>query len=177
VAIGLINQITAAPKSELAAGEGTVAFLEFEVTDPNISTIEIEAVELSRPDHNLMYIYQIMEDGKVTDQRVDNGSFDPVTVVLSPVANDGLPTKFALNQNYPNPFNPRTTLSFELPKASEYQLSVFNVLGQVVSEFSGEAEAGVHEVEWGGSEYASGVYFYRFEAGEYTSTKKMVMVK
>jgi hypothetical protein len=96
--------------------------------------------------------------------------------------NGVLPTTFALNQNYPNPFNPTTTINFALPQASEWRMMIFGVTGEVVREFNGQSEAGTQSVVWdgrtsGGSQSASGVYFYRLTAGKFTETKKMVLLK
>jgi len=92
-----------------------------------------------------------------------------------------LPTVFALNQNYPNPFNPSTNISFALPTASNYTLTIYNVAGQKVADFAGNAEAGIVNVEWDASNQASGVYFYRvvadFKDGQFKDTKKMVLLK
>ena len=92
-----------------------------------------------------------------------------------------LPTEFALNQNYPNPFNPSTSISFALPTASNYTLTIYNVAGQKVADFAGNAEAGIVNVEWDASNQASGVYFYRVVAdskdGQFKATKKMVLLK
>ena len=103
---------------------------------------------------------------------IELGSYEGAVVKLTE-----LPANFALNQNYPNPFNPVTTISFNLPVASEYTLTVYNVTGQVVTQFAGEAEAGVVSIEWDASDIASGVYFYRLHAGEFTATKKMLLLK
>jgi hypothetical protein len=90
-----------------------------------------------------------------------------------------LPTEFALNQNYPNPFNPKTVISFALPTASDYTLTIYNVTGQKVTEFAGSAQAGIVVVDVDASTYSSGVYFYKLIAdnGKFTETKKMVLVK
>jgi hypothetical protein len=88
-----------------------------------------------------------------------------------------LPTEFALSQNYPNPFNPTTTIEFSLPTASEYKLSIFNVLGQVVKTFEGRSEAGYLSFDWDASMQSSGVYLYRLEAGSFEATRKMVLLK
>lgn len=88
-----------------------------------------------------------------------------------------LPTDFALNQNYPNPFNPTTRISFALPTASDYTLTIYNVTGQKVTEFTGTKEAGSWTIEWDATNNASGVYFYKLVAGEFTGTKKMVLVR
>jgi len=90
---------------------------------------------------------------------------------------DALPDRFGLFQNYPNPFNPTTTIEFGLPHQSEWELKIINVLGQTVREFSGHDDAGFMSVEWDAGRFASGVYFYRLKAGEYSATKKMVLLK
>jgi FlgD Ig-like domain len=94
----------------------------------------------------------------------------------------GLPTTFALSQNYPNPFNPTTTISFALPNASEWRMMIFSVTGAVVREFNGQSPAGAQSVIWDGrtsdgTQSASGVYYYRLTAGQFTETKKMVLLK
>jgi len=89
-----------------------------------------------------------------------------------------LPRQFRLHQNYPNPFNPNTALSFELPSRLQVRLEVFNVLGQQVAVLvDQELPGGSHTVEFDGSPYASGVYFYRLAAGSFEATRKMVLVK
>ena len=95
----------------------------------------------------------------------------------NPVTAKWIPSEFGLNQNYPNPFNPTTTLSFLLPKTADYQISIYNVSGQLVETLSGAAEAGIVEIEWDASNMASGVYFYRLKAENFSDTKKMVLLK
>jgi hypothetical protein len=106
-------------------------------------------------------------------------SIDMATAEGQPVALEVLPTVFALEQNYPNPFNPKTTISFALPTASDYTLTIYNVTGQKVTEFAGNASAGIVEVDVDAASYSSGVYFYKLIAdnGRFTETKKMVLVK
>jgi hypothetical protein len=105
---------------------------------------------------------------------------DPSDVITN---SDILPTKFALNQNYPNPFNAGTVLGFDLPTASHVKLTVFNVLGQQVNTLvDEELVAGSHTVEWDGTTHsgdmaATGVYFYRIDAGDFVETKKMMLLK
>jgi hypothetical protein len=94
------------------------------------------------------------------------------------LATGGVPTEFGLSQNYPNPFNPSTTVKYELPKTSHVTLTVYDLLGRQVSVLVNERrEAGVHEVRFDGSNLASGVYFYRLQAGNFVQTKKMLVVK
>ncbi|PWB75384.1 hypothetical protein C3F09_02520 [candidate division GN15 bacterium] len=88
-----------------------------------------------------------------------------------------LPTAFALSQNYPNPFNPTTNIELSLPVASNYKLTIYNVLGQEVESFEGHSEAGYTTITWNASALASGIYLYRVEAGSFTATRKMVLLK
>jgi len=88
-----------------------------------------------------------------------------------------LPGGFALHQNYPNPFNPNTTITFDLPRRSDYRLRIFNILGREVHEMRGEAPAGRVSLVWDASDYASGVYFYRVQAGDYGAVRKMTLLK
>jgi len=89
-----------------------------------------------------------------------------------------LPESYQLSQNYPNPFNPVTTISFSLPIPTQVKLNVYNTLGQKIKSLAdGRYEAGNHIVEWDGSNVSSGVYFYKLEAGEFTETRKMVLMK
>ena len=89
-----------------------------------------------------------------------------------------MPKAFALLQNYPNPFNPSTTIKLELPKSSVVRLSVFDILGREVSVLVNERrEAGAYEVKFDGSNLASGVYFYRLQAGSFVQTRKLLLLR
>jgi len=97
-------------------------------------------------------------------------------------ANDGadepLPSSYALNQNYPNPFNPTTEIAFALPSKADVTLKIYNILGQEVTTLVDKAmNAGNHVVQWDASENATGVYFYKIEAGDFTETRKMMLLK
>ena len=99
-----------------------------------------------------------------------------VTSVEAPRA--AVPVTYTLEQNYPNPFNPTTVISFHLPVASSVRLAVFDILGRLVSVLvDGKMEAGVREVKFDGSNLASGVYFYRLQAGDFTQTKRLTLLK
>jgi len=90
----------------------------------------------------------------------------------------GAPKQFALEQNYPNPFNPTTLISYQLPVASEVSLKVYDVLGKEVATLVNERqEAGTYHFNFNASSLSSGVYFYRIKAGNFVSTKKMMLVK
>ena len=94
-----------------------------------------------------------------------------------------IPQEFSLSQNYPNPFNPQTEISYALPNGCHVGLSIYNLLGQKVRTVVDEYQAAGHKtVHWDGtdddgSSVASGIYFYRIKAGDFTQTRKMVLVK
>ncbi len=85
---------------------------------------------------------------------------------------------FTLNQNYPNPFNPTTTISYQLPVNSKVVLKIYDLLGREVATLvNGDQISGSHQVQFDGSKFASGVYFYRIEAGSFVQTKKLILLK
>jgi hypothetical protein len=88
------------------------------------------------------------------------------------------PSLFSLFQNYPNPFNPSTTIRYTLPRSSFITLTVYNTLGQQVAQLVNEQQqAGYHNAVFRGDGLASGVYFYRLEAGSFVSVKKLLLLK
>ncbi len=99
------------------------------------------------------------------------------------LVNNEIPTEFDLGQNYPNPFNPTTEIRFAIPKAAPVLLEVYDVTGRVVATLvNGDLPAGNHRVTWNatardGSRLSSGMYLYRISAGDFVSTKKMVLLK
>ncbi|MBI9070628.1 MAG: T9SS type A sorting domain-containing protein [Melioribacteraceae bacterium] len=89
-----------------------------------------------------------------------------------------VPTEFGVLQNYPNPFNPSTTIKFALPKASKVNITIFNILGEVVAKLADDVfEAGYHKINFNASKLSSGVYLYRINAGDFMVTKKMNLLK
>ena len=87
-------------------------------------------------------------------------------------------TDFYLEQNYPNPFNPTTTIRYQIPELSFVTLKVYDVLGsEVATLVNEERPVGNYEVEFNAANLSSGVYFYRFQAGSFVETKKMLMIK
>jgi len=89
-----------------------------------------------------------------------------------------LPTTFDLYQNYPNPFNPVTTIKFVLPEVSNVKIRIYNILGQEIETLINEnLNAGLHEIKWNASRFASGVYICRLEAGSFSKTIKLLLIK
>jgi pullulanase/glycogen debranching enzyme len=91
--------------------------------------------------------------------------------------------QLALDGNYPNPFGEQTTIHFTLPEASEVTVSVFDIAGRKVATLVNQSlVAGTHDVQWNGradsgQRLASGVYFYRIEAGDFSQTRRMTLVR
>jgi len=94
-----------------------------------------------------------------------------------------VPLSFKIDQNYPNPFNAATTIQYQLPKAGEVRLTIYNLLGQIVKVFQpGRQAAGSYTISWDGkdrkgSQVGSGIYLYRLEAGEFSQFRKMTLIK
>ncbi len=94
-----------------------------------------------------------------------------------------MPDKFSLKQNYPNPFNPVTEIKYNLPRAEYVLLNIYDLLGRKIRTLgSGHLPSGYHSVTWNGTNDAgipvsSGVYIYRMQAGRFTQSRKMVLVR
>jgi hypothetical protein len=85
---------------------------------------------------------------------------------------------YNIEQNYPNPFNPVTTIRYQLPKESNVVIKIFDILGnEIYTLVNEEKPTGIYEVSFNASNLSSGVYFYRINAGDFNSTKKMILIK
>ncbi|HXX65306.1 MAG TPA: aryl-sulfate sulfotransferase, partial [Bacteroidota bacterium] len=117
----------------------------------------------------------------LTDTAVTSSSaqeFSIENAVLSVASTAGLPRSFALEQNFPNPFNPSTTIRYALPARASVVLVVYNMLGQQVSTLIKETQdAGLYEVRFDAATLASGMYFYRLQAGTFTETKRLLLIR
>jgi hypothetical protein len=132
----------------------------------------------------------LIVNGRITRMR-QSGSIvvgDPnseIKLSLTPSVLEELPKEYTLGQNYPNPFNPATTIRYTLPSESRVQLTIYNILGQVVSVLrDGVEDAGYRSINWNASNVASGIYFYRLEATStcdpgksFTKVKKMILLR
>ena len=177
--IGLLPQMSNTKKDDLKAGTGAIANLIFEINDPSVREVTIEAITMEEPHHQLTFVYHAFSQGGQRSIQLEHPKFEAVTVSLSGVSGSPeLPVEFSLSQNYPNPFNPTTSIAYGLPSAQHVNLTVYNVLGQtVVTLVDGQQEAGNHLVDWEASEHSSGVYFYRLTTEQNTETKKMLLLK
>ncbi|MFA7420100.1 MAG: T9SS type A sorting domain-containing protein [Melioribacteraceae bacterium] len=89
-----------------------------------------------------------------------------------------IPTTFSLSQNYPNPFNPKTTIKYQIPENGQVTLKVYDILGREVAMLVNEHKnTGEYQVKFNASNFASGVYFYHLQAGTYSQSKKMILMR
>lgn len=108
---------------------------------------------------------------------VINGIRYGVMLGLTNISNE-LADQFSLSQNYPNPFNPATNIKFQIPKSGLVKLTIFDALGKEVQTLvNQQLSHGTYSADFDGSNLPSGVYYYRIEAGSFTETKKMVLLK
>ncbi len=109
-----------------------------------------------------------------------SSSSNQISVMVTAIQDTktNLPTKFALEQNYPNPFNPTTQITYQLKSAVNVRITVYDITGREVAVLVDKKEsAGEHAVTFRGDYLSSGMYFYRLRAGNFTSVKKMILLK
>ncbi len=163
-------------------------------TNPIIE-IGIEDTTINSPEltPGINYYWKIeaknISGGSLWSSSVNQFYVDPNAVTFIDEENDKLPIDFSLSQNYPNPFNPITKISYQLPVAGEITIKVYDVLGNEVATLVNENKsAGFYETQFdpgssikhlpaGRQSPASGIYFYRLQAGDYVETKKMIFLK
>ena len=124
----------------------------------------------------------------------NDGNTDMSQVIVTGLLNDGgqklelsdasnTPDKFKLNQNYPNPFNPTTTLGYNLPEEGLVNITVYDMLGNVINQLVNEVQnSGYKSIQWNatnnqGKPVSAGVYIYRIQAGDFVENRKMILLK
>ena len=111
------------------------------------------------------------------------GEFVVTSEQLSTHNNTPIPDVFALHQNYPNPFNPTTQIKYDLPEVAMVSITIYDAMGrQVKSLVNTTQSAGYRSIQWNatnntGQPVSAGLYLYTIQAGDYTQTKKMVLLK
>lgn len=118
--------------------------------------------------------------GTLVAARINNIAYGD-SILLTDVNDEDIttiPTEFSLGQNYPNPFNPSTNINISIAKQGNYQLKVYNLLGQLVATpFNGELSVGSHVISFSGSDLATGIYIYQLSGNNINLSKKMMMIK
>lgn len=125
------------------------------------------------------YYFWVKAVDKLCNARISNFStviqMTPTAIISS---NTNIPKVFALYQNYPNPFNPVTYVGFDIPRASFVRITVYDIIGREVDLLVSQyMAAGSYKADWDATNFASGVYIYKIEAGSFIDRKKMMVVK
>jgi hypothetical protein len=108
---------------------------------------------------------------------IDDVSFEFQTTDIDNKA-EMLPSEFGLEQNYPNPFNAQTSIRYELPQSSLVTFTIYDILGRKVNTLlNGYQDAGEHQIIWNADDYPSGAYLYKIQAGDYSQTRRMMLIK
>jgi len=131
--------------------------------------------------------------GEMTKAQIQSATIDLASLWYTAWVNAGLissrptdvkkektqkPKSFNLQQNYPNPFNPKTKIEFDIAETVKTKLEIYSVGGKLICELvNGTLDAGSYSAEWDAQNVSSGLYFYRLDAGQYSETKKLVIVK
>lgn len=120
----------------------------------------------------VVYGYAVSSNGDVIKLA------DTLNVLTGVNGNLSIPESFSLSQNYPNPFNPVTNIKYSIPQNTHVRISVYDILGREVSAPVNEfKQAGSYEVNFNASDLGSGIYYYKINAGNFTNTKKMILIK
>ncbi|MCB0285734.1 MAG: T9SS type A sorting domain-containing protein, partial [Calditrichaeota bacterium] len=108
-----------------------------------------------------------------------SGNAIPLPVVTGiETVEPGVAKSYSLEQNYPNPFNPSTTIAFALPESQKISLKIFDITGkEIATLISGDRPAGSYQITFDASNLASGIYFYQLNAGSFSATKRMMLIK
>ncbi len=123
------------------------------------------------------------EEYKLIGCIIDGKVYGDTTLTSVRQRENSIPERFSLEQNYPNPFNPKTIINYSIPsnvkgQRSDVELIVYNNLGEeIVTLVNEKQNAGTYSVEFNGSRFSSGIYFYKLEAGEFSETKRMILLK
>lgn len=124
----------------------------------------------------IIFVYK--DNGALIQSTVEQSTIQSVTNPIGVNGTHEIPKDYSLEQNYPNPFNPSTNIKYSVPKDGNVSLKVYDILGNEVSTIiNGFMKAGVYNVDFDGSNLASGIYFYTLKTSEFTSTKKMALIK
>jgi hypothetical protein len=166
-------------KGDYRLSESDEVNIQLQTSDYPIS------VTVTKPsDKNVTdYVLEEIANGvEVGSHNIEDGvkiviSNNKVTM-LKITKQSSIPTSYSLEQNYPNPFNPSTTIKFSLPEASNVTLTIYNTLGQKVTELvNTNLEAGRYSYEWDASNVATGMYIYELRTEKFVSMKKMILLK
>ena len=149
--------------------------MAFKSKFPSTSSFQLHSLQ-----DGTLYYWRVYVQNQYGASYFQDTAFQFKTTVVSDVKNESpaAPDHFVLSQNYPNPFNPSTMIQYEIPSERLVTLKVYNLIGQEVATLVNEVKApGGYAAEWNAEGMPSGVYFYKMQAGEFASTKRMMLLK
>jgi len=166
-------------------GGGAVGLLRYRIyrgIDSSSVALIDSSLASSYSDANVLsnkkYFYRIVSVDSSGFGSVLSAAFGVITNMTSVGQYSSIPMEFSLSQNYPNPFNPSTIIRYALPSQMRVTLSVYNALGQIVAQLvNGEEDSGYHDVKFDAKALASGLYFYRIQAGKFLQTNRMLLIR
>lgn len=160
---GLIVRVTSSP--DWVEVTGVTAARSLAANSRGESAISFDVLPTARSNDAGNVVIGISSNGKPVAQRT-------ISLMVAP------PTTYKLSQNYPNPFNPTTTIEYQLPVDGRVTLKVYDLLGQELATLVNEVQqADYYRVEFDGRSLASGVYFYRLQAGPFGAAKRLMLLR
>jgi hypothetical protein len=138
---------------------------------------DMEAVSFA-PGSNVLFTVPMLTEGEIAFGDVSVSDNRGALLDARSELSVPIPTEFTVSQNFPNPFNATTRINFAVPKAADVNIAIYNVAGQLVENIDlGRMVPGYQSIVWDASNVASGVYFYKVNAGDKSMTKKMTLLK
>ena len=135
--------------------------------------VRVENMSISLQDESGKNISSLLKPGEQIT--IGDNTVNKLTVLSGEII---APIEYALEQNYPNPFNPSTTIKFSLPEATEVTVTIYNTIGQKVTELvNAKLDAGRYSYQWNASNVATGMYIYELRTDKFVSVKKMLLLK
>jgi hypothetical protein len=148
--------------------DGTIALFEFVVND-NAAFGDSSLITFS---------YLSAADTRLADLPVTGKNGKVIITDVTSAVEDNVVYEYSLAQNYPNPFNPKTIINYSLKNENNVEIEIYNSIGErSLVLFKGVQQAGNHTIEWNADKFASGIYFYRIKAGDFSQTRKMMLLK
>jgi len=153
--------------------------LKVTINNPNI--VSRDLLSLGFTGKNDGETFAVIQYGGLKDTiyfKINGDNITGISEEGNNSANSSMPDKFQLFPNYPNPFNPTTTIKYSIPHASLVNIQIYDILGRKVATLINEVKsAGTYTATFNAATMPSGVYFYRLQAGSFTETKKLLLLR
>ena len=156
-----------------------LAGTDFVPTDIVIASLTFIVSEFAiTGDSSVLHFENLYVNEGIPTVSGQDGMINIVILGVNERLDSSIPKSPSLKQNFPNPFNPMTTIEFSVPRSGDVSLIIYNVNGgQIERLVNGDMPAGKFTVVWNATEFASGIYFYRLQVGDFVQTRKMLLLK